>query len=499
MPEEALTIRDARLVPVGRPAPTHPIDLRIVGGRVVEAAASLPDDGSAQLRADGRWLIPGLWDNHVHMTQWAHNLTRLDVSASSSSFDVVRIVRAYSAANPDPRTTIIGFGFRSAGWDVQPTVAQLDDAVPDRPVVLVSGDAHNGWLNSVALSMLGLPARETAINENAWFDVFPLLSNLPGLERDPVDAYRDALALAARTGVVGITDMEFAGAVDTWGDLVPRGLDTLRVRTATYLHGLDRAIETGLRTGEPIPGGGSTVTMGPLKIIADGSMSTLTAMCCQPYAGKDTRGAHNVSPEQLLEALNRARANGLLAAVHAIGDAAVTMVLDAFAASGIRGSIEHAQLMDPADVPRMAALGVTAAVHPAHIYDDRDLSDQLWPGCAERSFMLRSMLDAGVNVTLGSDAPVAPLDPWLAMAAAVHRSGDSREPWGGGQAITPAEALACSTDGQQTVGVGSLADLVLVDSDPLGNSPDMATTAHRLRTMSVATTLVGGRVVHDSR
>lgn len=499
MSHDVLTIRGARLVPVGRCAPADPVDLRIADGQVIEIAKSLPDIGSRQIHADGRWLIPGLWDNHVHMTQWAHNLTRLDVSASSSAADVVRIVRAHDMVHPDRTTTIIGFGFRSAGWVTQPTVAQLDEAVPGRPVVLISGDAHNGWLNSVALSMLGLPPRDGAINENAWFDVFPMLSNLPGVERDPVDAYRAALALAARTGVVGITDMEFANSAATWGELVPKGLDTLRVRASTYLHGLEQTIADGLRTGQPIPGGGSTVTMGPLKIIADGSLSTMTALCCQPYAGKSTRGAHNVSPERLLEAMHLARANGLLAAIHAIGDAAVTMVLDTFEASGIHGSIEHAQLLDPKDVPRMAALGVTAAVHPAHIYDDRDLSDRLWPGCAERSFMLRSMLDAGVTVTLGSDAPVAPLDPWLAMAAAVHRSADSREPWGGGQAITPAEALACSTDGRRTIDIGSLADLVLLDADPLAESPDTMTAAHRLRTMPVATTLLGGRVVYDAR
>lgn len=499
MPHDFLTIRAARLVAVGPVAPAGPVDLRITDGQVVEVADSLPDNGSREIHANGRWLIPGLWDNHVHMTQWAHNLTRLDVSASANAADVVRIVRAHDAVHPDRTTTIIGFGFRSAGWAIQPTVAQLDQAVPDRPVVLISGDAHNGWLNSVALSMLGLPARETAINENAWFDVFPLLSKLPGVEQDPVDAYRAALSLAARSGVVGVTDMEFANSVATWGELVPKGLDTLRVRASTYLHGLEQTIAGGLRTGEPIPGGGSTVTMGPLKIIADGSLSTMTALCCQPYAGRNTRGAHNVSPEQLVDAMHLARANGLQAAIHAIGDAAVTMVLDAFEASGIRGSIEHAQLMDPGDLPRMAALGVTAAVHPAHIYDDRDLSDQLWPGCAERSFMLRSMLDAGVDVTLGSDAPVAPLDPWLTMAAAVHRSADSREPWGAGQAITPAEALASSTDGRATIDVGSLADLVLLDADPLADSPDTMTASHRLRTMSVATTIVGGRVVYDAR
>lgn len=481
------------------------MDLRITDGRIAAIEPSLPDDGSREVRADGRWLIPGLWDHHVHMTQWAMTLSRLDVSATSGPDDVLRIVAAHEAMINDRTTTIVGFGFRSAGWQTQPTVHALDQVAATRPVVLISGDAHNGWLNSTALRMLGLPARDTPIVENDWFDVFPLLSGLPGMTTDPVDAYRTALQDAASKGVVGITDMEFASSVATWTNLIPRGIDTLRVRSCTYLHGLSRTIEAGLRTGDALPGTLGMATMGPLKIIADGSLGTMTALCCAPYAGHLTRGTCNVSFDELVEALGEARAHGMDAAVHAIGDAATTMVLDAFEATGIRGCIEHAQLLDPVDIPRMAALNVGASVQPAHLVDDRDLSDQLWPDCSERSFMLRSMLDAGVRVTLGSDAPVSQLNPWLAMASAVHRSADTRDPWGPGQAISPAEALAASTDGRGTLRVGEVADIVFLDADPLEAGPlevepgtNSAIDGHRLRTMPVAATLVGGRCVYDA-
>ena len=126
----------------------------------------------------------------------------------------------------------------------------------------------------------------------------------------------------------------------------------------------------------------------------------------------------------------------------------------------------------------MAALDVRASVQPAHLLDDRDLTELIWPGRAERSFAFRWMLDDGVELALGSDAPVSPLDPWLAIAAAVHRSADDREPWHGEQALTPAEALAASVDGQPTVGVGSPGDLVLLDADPLALGADSAATGH---------------------
>jgi hypothetical protein len=108
------------------------------------------------------------------------------------------------------------------------------------------------------------------------------------------------------------------------------------------------------------------------------------------------------------------------------------------------------------------------------------------------------MLDAGVVLALGSDAPVAPLDPWLAMAAAVHRSADGREPWNPAESLTPAEALAASTDAQRTLSVGSRGDIVLLDADPIAVSTDSAEAARILRSMPVAATLLAGRLTHST-
>jgi predicted amidohydrolase YtcJ len=135
-------------------------------------------------------------------------------------------------------------------------------------------------------------------------------------------------------------------------------------------------------------------------------------------------------------------------------------------------------------------------VQPAHLLDDRDLTMQCWPDRSDRCFVFRRLLDEGVGLVLGSDAPVSPLDPWLAVAAAVHRSSDEREPWHPEQSLRPREALQASTDGHGTVGVGSLGDLVLLDDNPLA-SGSTAERAARLRAMQVAVTLVGGRVVHS--
>jgi predicted amidohydrolase YtcJ len=185
-------------------------------------------------------------------------------------------------------------------------------------------------------------------------------------------------------------------------------------------------------------------------------------------------------------------------ATHAIGDAALGEALAAYAETGARGSVEHAQLARRADVRRMAELGVRASVQPAHLLDDRDLSERVWAGRGERCFAFRWMLDDGVELVLGSDAPVSPLDPWLAIAAAVHRSDDDRDGWHPEQSLTAREALAASVDGAGTVGVGSPADLVLLDHDPLAPHPDPATARAALRGTTVALTAVAGRVVHST-
>jgi hypothetical protein len=184
------------------------------------------------------------------------------------------------------------------------------------------------------------------------------------------------------------------------------------------------------------------------------------------------------------------RRAGLSVATHAIGDRALDAAVQAYAATGARGSIEHAQLTTSQGIAEMSRLGLTASVQPAHLLDDHQTTDRVWAGQAGRCFTLRALLDHGVEVALGSDAPVAPLDPWLAIAAAVHRGLPGDEPWHPEQAITAAEAIAASVDGRR-IAAGQPGDVALLDFDPL------ASHAARLRAMRAALTCVAGRVVHS--
>jgi predicted amidohydrolase YtcJ len=485
-------LRNVRVVELGQgPGWAGPVDVVIEQGTVQNIGHALDRPlGIEEYDAAGRWLIPGLWDHHVHLAQWTARGQRLDLSGTDSPEHALAVVRDHLARHPGP---LVGYGHRIGLWTTDPTVAMLDAVAPDVPVVLIAGDAHHAWLNSRALGRLGLTPREGVVAENEWYDAYTRIETVVEPDVSPA-AYRRALDQAAALGITGLVDLERGQSAADW-----ESRDSpVRVRVATYADGLDATIAAGLRTGDVLPGSPEQITMGPLKIISDGSLNTRTAWCCEEYADGSGTGAPNQSSAELTGLLDRAHTHGLEVATHAIGDQALRDALTAYDLSGALGSIEHAQLVRRDAVPELARLQLRASVQPAHLLDDRDVTEELWPDRAERCFAFRWMLDEGVEVAFGSDAPVSPLDPWLAMAAAVHRSADDRPAWHPEQALTPREAVAASVDGQGSMHAGMPADLVLLDADPLVQLGDTAETAAQLRRMPVSLTLVGGAVVHST-
>ena len=483
-----------RVIRNARPLSGHePIDVLIDDGLIagILPGGSAPA-GSADLDLDGRYIMPGLWDEHVHFTQWAQHRRRIDVSGAESAAEAAAIVRSAVSRGDASDSVIVGAGFRDALWPDSPTAALLDSVAPDRPVVVISADVHCVWLNSAALVRFGVDsdsteAREGVLREDAAFAITAQLDSAPNDELDRWVA--EAGADAAARGVVGIVDLEMRWNRDDWIRRVDGGFDALRVEFGVYPQHLDRAIELGMRSGHAVAG---MVSVGPLKVISDGSLNTRTAYCCDPYpdAPAESYGRLNVPPCELHPLLARASDAGFDLAVHAIGDGANRLALDVFAKLGRGGRIEHAQLVHDSDFARFAALGVTASVQPEHAVDDRDVAERFWPGRTHRAFALRSFLSAGARIVLGSDAPVAPLDPWVAIAAATGRTRGDREPFHAEQSISVAEALAAST--RTTIAVGEPADLVSTDVNPLLCDPQV------LRTMPVELTMLAGRATHFS-
>lgn len=460
----------ARIAPAGEPR-TRPADVPV-------------------LKLDGRYVIPGLWDEHVHMSQWALAANRIDLSGAASARQAADVVRAALADRTDDGSTVVGVGFRDAVWADLPTLELLDGVTRAVPTALLSHDLHCVWLNSAAAKRHGVRVDASGLlREEPAFQLTRELGKLPDTI---VDAWvRDAAQAAAARGIVGIVDFEMTWNRDAWLRRITAGFDSLRVEAGVYPQDLDRAIAEGMHTGQALDGGG-LLRVGPLKVLIDGSLNTRTAYCVDPYPSGD-RGVLTVGAAELLALLVRAGESGFVPAVHAIGDGANEIALDAFAAARIGGRIEHAQFLRSEDFERFGELGLTASVQPVHALDDRDTADSNWAGRTDRAFPLRSLLAAGATLALGSDAPVAPLEPWLAMSAATTRERqDGRAPWHPEQALTRTEALAASTRGRGTVRVGGAADLVVLDGDPL-TVPDAMFAA-----MPVAATLVAGRFTHRS-
>ncbi|MDV3295097.1 MAG: amidohydrolase family protein [Brachybacterium paraconglomeratum] len=482
-----------------------PSDLRIDDGVIVEVGASLPRRaGEEVLDAGGALAIPGLWDQHVHTGQLAQAHARLETTGAGSVGVLLERVRAELAARRETGAAgaaLIGFGHRLVDFAIPPTVPALDEATGSVPTVLIGGDAHHAWLNSAALHALGLPPRDGIVAEEDWFALAPHLPELPGVAESVATGAAMLQRQALQRGVVGLVDMEWGRPWESWPHRSPR----MRIRTAVYPEELAAAPGP---TGTALDPSG-LVTMGPLKVIVDGALGSHSAYTREAYTdghGYAGHGVLSVGPEALRDALAEARRRGLTAAVHAIGDAAAQVALAAIAEVGIAARIEHAQMLTDDDIDAMASLGVVASVQPAHLLDDRDATEAIWPGHGTQAFRLRDLREAGVELALGSDAPVAPLDPWLAMAAAVHRSADERPAWHPSQQLQPREALAASTDGVGRLAVGGRADIVLLEeadelfadvpvgTDGLMDEAAAREAAARLRAVDPLATVVAGRL-----
>lgn len=481
---------DLVLANVRMPGGAAPCTVHVRAGRVNWIGTGDESPGGARVvDVDGRCLIPGLWDEHVHMTQWALHANRIDLSGAVSAQDAAAVVRSSLPAS-DPAATAVGVGFRDALWADAPSLALLDSATGKQAAALVSHDLHSVWLNSAAARRYAVQVDASGLLREE--PAFALTRELGRLSDAVVDSWvAGAARAAAARGVVGIVDFEMAWNRDPWLRRIAGGLDSVRVDAGVYPADLERAVAAGMRTGQEVDGGKGLLRVGPLKVLIDGALNTRTAYCVDPYPFGG-HGLLTVRPEELLVLLERAKDTGFVPAVHAIGDAANQVALDAFERAGIGGRIEHAQFIRREDFARFRALGVLASVQPVHALDDRDAAETNWAGRTDRAFPLRSLLDAGASLLLGSDAPVAPLDPWAAMAAATLRAReDGRGPWHPQEAMTREQALLASTRGRSRVRVGDPADFVLLDEDPL-SAPDEVFAA-----MPVAATMVAGRFTYD--
>lgn len=461
-------------------------DVRVADGRV----AAITEDAQAPAGArvvdgEGGTLLPGLVDAHVHAAQWAAARRRVSLAEAGSAAEAVDMVARHTLAAGDNGELVVAVGFRDGLWTDAPHKDLLERALPGRAVALFSNDLHTLWLSPAALKLAGRDHPTGVLLEN---ECMAVTAELPAAAPETEDRWvAEGLGAAATRGVTGIVDYEYTDTVADWTRRIAAGPLAARVACVIAKFALDLAIGRGHRTGDVVPGSNGLLTIGPYKLFVDGSLNTRTAFCHDPYPGGPSHGNLELPLEDLVPLMKRAAAHGLSPAVHAIGDHANTLALDAFAAAGCQGRIEHAQLLRAEDLVRFKELGVIASVQPAHAPDDRDVADRYWAGRTGRAFPYGALHAAGARIEIGSDAPVSPLDPWDGIASAVARTDDERPPWHPEQALPLDVALRAASGGRGSVRPGDVADLVLTADDPA----DLAPSA--LRRITVTATLLGGR------
>jgi predicted amidohydrolase YtcJ len=462
------------------------VDVAVANERVSAIGPGLPHTGTV-IECGGGTLLPGLVDVHVHATQWASSRRRISLSEAGSAAEAVGMVVAHLAHRPAaPGELVMGHGFRDGPWADAPHKDMLERALPGQPVALFSNDLHTLWLSPAALRLAGRGHPTGVLLEN---DCMAATAELPAASVGQLDSWvLEATDAAAARGVTEIVDYEYADTITDWVRRLALRPPSVRVSGVVSRPLLDVAIERGHRTGDVVPATGGMVKVGPYKLFVDGSLNTRTAYCHQPYPGQQTHGLLELPFDELVSLMRKASRHGLSPAVHAIGDHANTIALDAFAEVGCTGRIEHAQLVRPDDLARFGQLGVVAGVQPAHQPDDRDVADQYWAGRTGQAFPYGALLAAGATLEIGSDAPVSPLNPWDGIASAVTRTDDSRPAWHPEQAVSLPVAIAAASRGRSSVSAGDVADLTVTAEDPA--------MAEDLREIPIAVTLVGGRVTY---
>lgn len=474
-----------------------------------------------RLDGKGRVMIPGMIDAHVHVMDIGFAALTLDLSDTTSLEDALAKIKAFADENPG-RPWILGRGWNQEKWGLGrfPTAAELDAVVADRPVWLERADNHANWGNTLAINTAGVtaktpdPAGGVIIRDAKGAPTGVFVDNAVGLvgkvvppprpeDRDLAFARAQDVLLAK--GVTAVADMGTEMA--DWGAYRRAGdAGRLRVRIMAYAD----SFETLELVAGPEPTGwlyDDKLRMGGIKIYLDGALGSRGASLKAPYADQaGAKGLAFLTPAQLRNMMSRAALDNFQTAVHAIGDAANADVLAAVAelsesyTGDRRWRIEHAQIIDPADIPSLGQHGIIASMQPLHQTSDRTMAEaRLGPDRLDGAYPWRSVVNVGGRLAFGSDAPVEPADPFAGLAAAISRTDASGQPFGGWfpqQTVSREQALAGFTSDAAFAGFaegrfGRLiprerADFLLVDRDPLIASPD------EIRSTQVQEVWIGG-------
>ncbi len=496
---QAVAIRKHRIVAVGS-------DAEIL---------SLAEIDTPIVDLDGKLMLPGICDAHIHFYEWSLSLREVQLAGTRSKAEMLDRIATRAAlpfdGNPSDHW-IIGRGWNESRWGETdfPTAADVDAVTgPERPALFWRADMHGAVANSAALRMAGINTetsdppggvidRDKAGNPTGVLRELAISlvdSCIPKPDGDELEnAMVDGMRMLHSLGITAIHDQRMKDQDDgprmlaAYRRLREQGRLKLRVNCNIAAHDLPHLAGLGLRSGF----GDDYLRLGHVKLFTDGSLGTRTAWMLEPFerlkAGEaENTGVNVTPPAQMAREFRAATELGFPISVHAIGDRANRTVLDLFeelADAGLEPllphRIEHVQIIDPIDLPRLAELGITASVQPIHATDDIDTANRFMGARGANMYSFRSLLDLGTLSVYGSDAPVANVNPYAGMQAAITRRRPERmdQPaWYADECISIEQAIRGYTKAgpqaagwQSVIGTiepGKRADLVVLDRDLL--------------------------------
>jgi predicted amidohydrolase YtcJ len=477
---------------------------------------------------NGRVILPGLTDAHLHLKHYSLSLQKIDCETDTKEECLRRVEVAVRKAKPG--AWILGHGWNQNVWGIWPTASELDAIAPNNPVYLTAKSLHASWANTSALKLANIAAQtpdpqngqiQRDAEGNATGILLESAMELVGdaIPQSSIDEIANAIEKAQsilwKMGLTGVHDFDRRDSFMALQQLHGQGKLKLRVLKNLPVELLDQAHDLGLRAGF----GDDWLRIGSVKAFMDGALGPHTAAMFQPYIGEDeNRGILNMDGEELFEYGRKAAQVGLGMTVHAIGDRANHEVLNAYEQlrsyekendlPALRHRIEHVQVLHPDDLARLGRLNIIASMQPIHATSDMLMADAFWGERSQYAYAMRTQLDHGARLALGSDAPVESPNPFWGLHAAITRrradGSPSAQGWYPEQKLTLSEALEGYTLGPAyaagmedrlgRLAPNHLADLIVLDAsqDPFTCEPD------ELLAMQSSATMVGGEWVWQS-
>ena len=531
-PAADLIVTNANIYTVDRQHPKADA-VAVIGERIVAVGSNADIDlwrgpQTKVIDAQGKLLMPGFNDSHVHFTDGGAALDEVQLNDAKSANEFKDRIAA-QVARTAKSEWILGGDWDETKWTPAnlPSASLIDPVTQNTPVFVNRYDGHQALANSAAMKLAGISAKTadvpggvivrdkngnpTGIFKDAAQNL--IFKAIPPMSHDRrMKAAKRALEHAASLGVTSVQHMSADYAdVEVYSELAEKGELTTRIYCAPLETGWQDQAKVGLRRAW----GSSYLRLGAVKGFADGSIGSRTAALFEPFSDEpNNRGILSDEmhpPSGMRDRLMKADAAGLQLRVHAIGDRGISMILDIYDAiekahgyHDQRPAIEHAQHMAPKDFGRFAKLHVIASMQPYHAIDDgRWVEARIGHERAKYSYAWRSFLDHGVTLAFGTDWSVAPLNPMLGLYAAVTRAtldGKNPDGWIPEQRITLPEAVEAYTVGSAfaefqekekgSITPGKLADMIVLSDNIFDIKPEA------IRNVKVETTIVGGKIVY---